>query len=135
MTELDPINPSYYQGFSNGAQVIDISEHLTSNGGQALQYVARSCRLDGNNKGDVVENLEKAKWFIDREIERVKGEASDREVQEWDGQAPGNKERIAAVNTVWVAPLGADLDDRSAWSPLGEVPWDGINTEEDRATR
>ena len=135
MTERDPINPSYYQGFSNGAQVIDISEHLTSNGGQALQYVARSCRLDGNNKGDVVENLEKAKWFIDREIERVKGEASDREVQEWDGQAPGNKERIAAVNTVWVAPLGADLDDRSAWSPLGEVPWDGINTEEGRATR
>ena len=135
MTERDPINPSYYQGFSNAAQVIDISEHLTSNGGQALQYVARSCRLDGNNKGGVVENLEKAKWFIDREIKRVKGEASDREVQEWDGQALGNKERTPVVNTVWVAPLGADLDDRSAWSPLGEVPWDGINTEEDRATR
>lgn len=69
MAEADPINPSYYQGFSNGAQVIDITEHLTSNGGQAVQYVARSTRLDGNNKGDIVENLKKAVWFIEREVE------------------------------------------------------------------
>ena len=63
-------NPPHYK-FSNGAEVIDITENLTSNGGQAVQYIARSTRLDGNNKGDVLEDLRKARWFLDREIERV----------------------------------------------------------------
>lgn len=67
----DATNPNYYRGFSNGAEVIDISENLTANGAQALQYIARSCRLDGHNKGSVVENLAKAVWFLHREIGRV----------------------------------------------------------------
>lgn len=67
----DMVNhPSHYK-FSNGAEVIDISENLTSNAGQAVQYIARSSRIDGNNKGDVLEDLQKAAWFINREIERM----------------------------------------------------------------
>jgi len=67
----DTTNPGYYRGFSNGAEVIDISENLTANGAQALQYIARSCRVDGHNKGNTVENLEKAIWFLHREIGRL----------------------------------------------------------------
>ncbi len=67
---VDAINPQHYQ-FSNGAQVIDISENLTSNGGQVVQYVARACRLDGQVKGSPLEDLRKARWFLDREIERL----------------------------------------------------------------
>ena len=66
-------NPPHYK-FSNGAEVIDITENLTSNGGQAVQYIARSTRLDGNNKGGVLEDLRKARWFIDREIDRVEND-------------------------------------------------------------
>ena len=69
----DPISPSYYQ-FPNGVQVRDISKYLTSFGGQALQYVARSTRLDGNNKGDRIENLRKAIEMIQWEIERIEEE-------------------------------------------------------------
>lgn len=69
----DMVNHPPHYKFSNGAEVIDITENLTSNGGQAVQYIARSTRLDGNNKGDVLEDLRKARWFIDREIERVEG--------------------------------------------------------------
>ncbi|WP_231839056.1 DUF3310 domain-containing protein [Corynebacterium glutamicum] len=72
-TSFDPINPDYYK-FPSGAEVADIAEHLTSNGGQAVQYVARSTRIDGCNKGDSVENLEKAIWFLNREIKRLKQE-------------------------------------------------------------
>lgn len=68
----DPVSPSHYQGFSNGAEVIDITENLTSNGGQAVQYIARSTRLDGNNKGNPVEDLRKAQFFIGREIDRIR---------------------------------------------------------------
>ena len=52
-------------------EVLDISRHLTSNAGQAVQYIARSCRLDGNNKGDVEGDLRKAIDFLKDEIDRV----------------------------------------------------------------
>ncbi|QIS05900.1 hypothetical protein F5X71_29540 [Nocardia brasiliensis] len=72
MTNLnDKIDPSYYQGFSNGAQMIDITENLTPNAAQAVQYIGRSSRMDGNNKGDVTEDLNKALWFITRELGRI----------------------------------------------------------------
>lgn len=67
----DNINPDHYKGFSNGAEVIDISENLTSNGGQAVQYIARSTRLDGKNKGEPVEDLKKAIVLCEREINRL----------------------------------------------------------------
>lgn len=67
----DPVNPKHYQNFSNGAQVIDITENLTSNGGAAVKYISRSTRLDGQNKGEVLDDLHKARWYINREIERL----------------------------------------------------------------
>lgn len=55
-------------------QVLDISRHLTSNSGQALQYIARSSRLDGNNKGDTVGDMRKAIDFLRDELKRVEVE-------------------------------------------------------------
>lgn len=69
--ENDPVSPNHYR-FPGGAEVIQISEHLTSNGGQAVQYVARATRLDGQIKGNAIEDLEKAAFFIQREIDRLK---------------------------------------------------------------
>lgn len=64
--------PSHYI-FPGGVEVIQLSRHLTSNGGQAIQYVARATRLDGNVKGDPIEDLEKAIVFLQDEIERLGG--------------------------------------------------------------
>lgn len=66
----DPISPDHYQ-FPGGVEVRQISAHLTSFGGQAVQYVARATRLDGKNKGDQIENLKKAQKMIAWEIERL----------------------------------------------------------------
>lgn len=63
-----------YYAFPGGVEVKDISAHLTSFGGQALQYVARATRLDGKNKGEQVKDLMKAIDFIQWEIERLKNE-------------------------------------------------------------
>ena len=71
MTTNDPINPPHYKGFANGAQVIDITEGLSFAGGNAVKYVARACRIDGVIKGDPVEDLKKARWYIDRELTRL----------------------------------------------------------------
>ena len=68
--EADPTSPSHY-AFPGGAEVIDISQWLTSNAAQALQYIARSSRIDGKNKGNTVDDLLKAKVFIDFELKRL----------------------------------------------------------------
>lgn len=77
----DAINPKHYQ-FSNGTQLIDITENLNGNGAQAVQYITRATRLDGRNKADtvdgLVEDLKKARWFVDREIGRLNGVATVR---------------------------------------------------------
>lgn len=72
---MDNVNhPDYYTGFSNGSEVIDITENLTFNCGNAVKYLARAGRTDGRNKGLVEEDLRKAQWYIEREIARL-GEA------------------------------------------------------------
>ena len=64
----DPINPAHYQGFSNGAQVIDITEHLSFNAGNAVKYLARAGRKDPTKH---VEDLRKALWYTQRELDRI----------------------------------------------------------------
>ena len=77
----DAINPNHYKGFSNGAEVIDISENLVSNASHAFNYVARAGRADGYTKSqDVegkIEDYTKAVWFIEREIERLGGPSAE----------------------------------------------------------
>lgn len=69
----DPVNPSYYD--FNGIQLNRITGELTGNGSQAAQYVVRSTRMDGDLKNaDIdgrIQDLHKAKWFIDAEVVRL----------------------------------------------------------------
>ena len=66
----DAINPSHYQGFSNGAQVVDITENLNFNRGNAVKYLARAGAKDPAKE---VEDLEKSLWYTQRELDRLKG--------------------------------------------------------------
>lgn len=61
--------PHYANGWSNGAEVIDLTEHLSFCAGNVVKYVCRAGRKD---PGKHVEDLKKARWYLDREIERVK---------------------------------------------------------------
>ena len=63
-------HPSHYaDGWSNGAEVIDLTEHLSFCAGNVVKYVCRAGRKDPDKH---VEDLEKARWYLDREIERVR---------------------------------------------------------------
>ncbi|MFA7504248.1 MAG: DUF3310 domain-containing protein [Burkholderiaceae bacterium] len=62
MSEHDPVNrPSHYIG--DGLEVIDVIEdwELGFHLGNALKYILRSGR-----KGDRIEDIEKARWYIER---------------------------------------------------------------------
>lgn len=64
----DPINPSYYQQGSQ--QLIDFLEHLPYNRGAAAKYVIRAGL---KNPDTELEDLRKARWYIEREIARLEG--------------------------------------------------------------
>lgn len=67
--ENNAVSPNVYK-FPN-AEVRDISAHLTSFGGQAVQYVARATRLDGLVKGKPEQDIEKAIQVLQWELERL----------------------------------------------------------------
>lgn len=68
----DNVNhPQHYEdGWSNGAEVIDITENLNFNRGNAVKYIARAGKKDPTKE---LEDLEKAQWCLAREIYRLGG--------------------------------------------------------------
>nr|WP_312970712.1 DUF3310 domain-containing protein [Brucella intermedia] len=67
-TMSDNVNrPAHYNGHPSGIECIQITEHMGFNLGNAVKYIWR-CDL----KQDAIEDLEKARWYIDREIKKRK---------------------------------------------------------------
>lgn len=66
----DAINhPRHYTGHPSGVECIQIVEHMNFNRGNAIKYIWRA----GEKQPDAeIEDLEKARWYIDREIGRMK---------------------------------------------------------------
>lgn len=61
----DPVNhPSHYTQHPSGVEVIEITEHMNFCLGNAIKYILRC-----DHKGGI-EDLQKARWYIDREIKR-----------------------------------------------------------------
>lgn len=63
-------HPNYYV-LPNGRETIEISQWLTSAGGQAVQYIVRATRLDGVHKGERVQDIDKAIYWLNIERERL----------------------------------------------------------------
>ena len=62
----DPVNhPAHYTDHPSGIECITITEHMGFNLGNAIKYVWRA-----DLKGDAIEDLRKARWYIDREIQK-----------------------------------------------------------------
>jgi hypothetical protein len=64
----DMVNhPPHYTDHPSGVECIAIVEHMPFNRGSAIKYVWRA-----GAKGDEIEDLEKARWYLDREIGRMR---------------------------------------------------------------
>jgi Protein of unknwon function (DUF3310) len=60
----DPVNhPRHYTSHKSGVECITITEHMSFLIGNAVKYLWRA-----DEKGSPIEDLEKARWYIDREI-------------------------------------------------------------------
>ncbi len=60
-------NPKHYTAHPSGIEAIQITEHMNFCLGNAMKYIWRA-----DLKHDAIEDLEKARWYLDREIERRK---------------------------------------------------------------
>ena len=70
-------HPSHYVKGIEPIEVIE-SWDLNFSLGNAIKYILRS-----PYKGNQIEDLEKARWYIDREINRLKDKEAHRKEEEW----------------------------------------------------
>jgi hypothetical protein len=69
----DPVNhPKHYTEHPSGVECIEITEHMNFCVGNAIKYLWRA-----GLKGEQVEDLRKARWYIDREIARILNNADE----------------------------------------------------------
>ena len=62
----DPVNhPNHYTAHPSGIEAIQVTEHFNFCIGNAIKYLWRA-----ENKGHTVQDLQKAAWYVDREILR-----------------------------------------------------------------
>lgn len=67
---MDKVNhPKHYTSHPSGVECIDVAEHYNFNCGNAIKYVWRA-----GLKEDAIQDLEKAAWYLRREIVRRKAE-------------------------------------------------------------
>ena len=66
----DAVNhPKHYNSHPSGVEAITIAEHMNFNVGNAIKYLWRSDHKNG------LEDLRKASWYVNREIERLEKSA------------------------------------------------------------
>lgn len=66
----DPVNhPTHYTSHPSGIECIQITEHMGFNLGNAVKYIWRA-----DLKENAIEDLEKAKWYLEREIAKRKAQ-------------------------------------------------------------
>jgi hypothetical protein len=71
----DPVHhPKHYTEHPSGVECIQITEHMGFSLGNAVKYIWRA-----DLKGSDIQDLEKAVWYINREIQRRKQDGTRRE--------------------------------------------------------
>lgn len=71
VTHVDLVDhPPHYNNHASGVECIQITEHMGFCLGNAVKYIWRA----DLKSDDPVQDLKKARWYIDREIERRQGE-------------------------------------------------------------
>ena len=68
----DKVNhPPHYTAHPSGVECIQVTEHMNFCLGNAIKYIWRADLKNG------IEDLNKAKWYIEREIKRREREKPD----------------------------------------------------------
>ncbi|ASR77159.1 nucleotide kinase [Mycobacterium phage MyraDee] len=121
MTDLVNHPPHYADGWSNGAELIDITENLNFNRGNAVKYTARAGKKDPEKE---LEDLRKAEFYIQREIRRLGGYVE----QDWERNVVAFPIGTADF---FLQHLSQPVQPR-VWNSLNDVPDDVVVEDSDR---
>lgn len=112
----DNVNhPIHYNSHPSGVECIQVAEHMGFCLGNAVKYIWRA-----DNKGNAVEDLRKAIWYLQREVERR--ETTRKEEQE----LPTDRQRVCAfMQDVKELPL-PQLESKWLSSKLDEIIEDAL---------
>jgi hypothetical protein len=58
-------HPPHYNNHPSGVECIDVTQHMNFCLGNAIKYIWRA-----DLKGNAIEDLKKAVWYVNKEIER-----------------------------------------------------------------
>jgi hypothetical protein len=61
-------HPPHYKSHPSGIECIEITRHMGFNLGNAIKYIWRS-----DLKNSAIEDLKKARWYLDDEIKKREG--------------------------------------------------------------
>jgi hypothetical protein len=71
MSEHDNVKrPKHYTSHPSGIECIQVTEHMDFCRGNAIKYIWRA-----GEKGNPIEDLQKARWYIEREIDLLEKQA------------------------------------------------------------
>jgi hypothetical protein len=65
-------HPTHYTSHPSGVECIQITEYFNFCIGNAIKYLWRA-----GLKGDAIEDLKKARWYVDRELIRLGAREND----------------------------------------------------------
>lgn len=78
MSKPDMVNhPPHYNAHPRGIETIDFIEHMDFCLGNAIKYIARS-----EHKGNQIQDLQKAIWYLNRKINTLKEEEAKEEEED-----------------------------------------------------
>lgn len=109
----DPVtNPKHYTTHPSGVECIQITEHMPFCLGNVVNYLFRAGLKEGE---PTIQDLRKAAWYLNREIERrieldVRAEAEE----------PVDPKRMASLK----APLGVPVEPAGGWQTISLDPED-----------
>lgn len=63
-------HPAHYNQHPSGVECIDVVEHMSFNVGNAIKYLWRA-----GHKGPPLQDIEKAVWYLNREVARLGGKS------------------------------------------------------------
>lgn len=86
-------HPPHYQKHPSGVECIQITEHMNFCLGNAVKYIWRA-----DHKADAIEDLEKAKWYLEREIALRQKRELDAAVERY------RAEHVSALSRMGMSP-------------------------------
>lgn len=123
----DQINPDHYK--FQGVELIQVTEQLNFNRGNAVKYIARAGRKDPSTE---LEDLQKAQWYLTREIGRI---APVEEPDDWFSGVfndYGDRVDLDPEEGLLEPPNGTivwsfESEDRSGFTIFDHRTWPGVD--------